>query len=452
MNHRRKCERDKMMNLRMNRRLEVSLLQISQPHRGRGVQLLLALALGAGLIGCDRLGRQPMSGEGAATAVKQVPVVTVESRLVREILHLPTTIIGYEQAELLPKVDAYVEQVHVNIGDEVKRNDLLVTLQSPELSQQVEQQAKLLAEASADIDLAEAEWNSAKAKLSEQQAMIDLRESELARMTSLVASGAMTDRKREEAEYAMKSAQATMEQTLNAVKVAQARQNMAQAHADVVASQLAQAETMASYLLIRAPFAGVITKRNVDTGTFVRPATGSNASPLIEMAVVDTVRAIVHVTMGDVNKIATGKPVTITLTDVPGETFPGSLTRISGVFDKNSRMMRAEIDLPNKPNPKTGQRLLRPGSYGSAAVVVREETLPVVPKKAIQEVGDKKTVMVVSSDGTCLTTSVEIRVNGGELLGIGSGLAAGDRVVANTPGQVKNGQKLSTAEIKSETY
>jgi len=412
-----------------------------------------SLILLAAFTGCNQFeqNRAAPTDDSQATT-KPIPVVTVESRLVRETLELPVTLVGYEQAGLMSKIDGYVKEVHVDIGDEVEQGDLLVTIESPELAQNVDQQTKMLAEAMADIELAAAKSEAAKAQLAKQQAMIDLRASELNRVERLVASGALNDQKREEALFAMSSAEAEMSQSISAVGVAAARQKMAEAHSEVVAAKLEQAQTMADYQTIEAPFAGVITKRLVDPGDFVQPAMGTGAMPLVEIAVIDKLRAIVHVTMEKAGQIAVGQPVSVVAIDAPGQTLEGQVSRTSGIFDKDSRMMRAEIDIDNRADAATGRRALRAGSYGTATIVLHEQTLPAVPKTAIVEVGDKKTVMVVSSDGTCLMTAVVVSIDGGQLLGIASGLSTGDRVVAHDAAAVQNGQTVPAGQIQSETY
>ena len=408
---------------------------------------------GSILIGCEQhRPQQSRPNEESKAATKQVPYVAVEMRSVRETIELPTTLIGYEEAQLMAKIAGYVKQVHVNIGDEIAEGDLLITLESPEYNHQVQKHEELLTEARADIDLVNAQSEATQAKLAEQEAMIDLRRSEHARVSALVSSGALTERKLEETDFALKSAEASMESHLKEVAVADARLRMATAHAQVVAADLQKARTMAAYQEIRAPFSGIVTNRHVDAGDFVEPATGDGAMPLVEIAIVDTLRAVVHVTMDDAGKVSVGRETEVRVVGAPDKVLQGTVSRTSGVFDKESRMMRAEIDLANPPDPATGQRALMAGSYGTATVIAQEAKLPAAPKSALQARGDKQTVTVVASDGTCLTTIVEIAVDGGDIVGITSGIKAGDRIVASEPAQVKNGDKLATDQMKLTTY
>src|SRR5438445_11862218 len=97
---------------------------------------------------------------------------------------------------------------------------------------------------------------------------------------------------------------------------------------------------------VRAPFAGTIARRNVDTGALIRA--GGNASALFELAQTDTLRVQVNVPQAYLRDIAVGSPVAIAVAEYPGRTFPGQVLRTSGAFDAVTRNKLNTIGVPNR--------------------------------------------------------------------------------------------------------
>lgn len=401
--------------------------------------------------GCQqRPANGPASAQAASApaAVAKVPVHVVQKQTLRKTIRLPATLIGYERAPLVAMIDAYVKEVHVNIGDEVKLGDPLVDLDAPELTHEVQRQAKMLEQSEAAVELARAEMKAAEAKLDEQQAMLNLRRSEQQRITRITLTGALSASKRDEAMFAFKSAQAAKVRYENAVAVAEAEVNMALARAGVVESDYQKAKALEAFRTIRAPFSGVVTIRNIDIGAFVRPTSGNSARPLIVVEQIDKLRAVVHATVDGASLLDTCDHVELSVDGLSGEKITGKVSRTAGVFDEKSRMMRVEIDIPNEPDASTGLRKLRAGTYGEVEIVAAHEDLPTVPASAIFHEGSQAFVMVVDSDGKCQRVPIAASLNVDGFVGVTEGISTGDRVVAENPDQVKENQQLATSEIE----
>jgi RND family efflux transporter MFP subunit len=215
----------------------------------------------------------------------------------------------------------------------------------------------------------------------------------------------------------------------------------------VAQSQLQQAQAIVNYLEIKAPFAGVIATRDVDPGALVRP--GASGKPLLTVAKVDRLRAIFFVTMDSTSHMAVGNPVKFEADDVPGRLFEGVISRIAGTYNEKTRMLRAEVDLENSPDPGSNRRPLRAGSYGEATIVLQLPTLPVVPQSALFSHAGSRSVVIVR-DGICSITAVQVAIEIDDKAGISSGLQAGDQVVIENPGALSHGQVIS--EIKMEAW
>ena len=231
------------------------------------------------------------------------------------------------------------------------------------------------------------------------------------------------------------------------MRVAEAQLHKGEAQSRVAHSQLQQAQAIVGYLEIKAPFAGVVAARNVDPGALVRP--GASDKPLLTIAKVDRLRAVLFATMDTTANLAVGNVVTYEPDDVPGQLFEGTLSRMAGAYDEKTRMMRAEVDLQNQPDPNTGQRPLRAGSYGEATIVTHSATMPVVPKSALRRSAGRTSVVVVR-DNVCLVTPVEVAIEADGLAGIAAGLKAGDQVVLKSPETMEDEQKLTNGESKSK--
>ena len=414
---------------------------------------LLVAALAAGvaiLTGCENppQPRKSPTTQRPATPPPKIPVTVVQSEPVQQVITMPASVISFETAPLMAKIDAYVDKVYVDIGDEVKEDDLLVQLEAPELTYEVERHEKMVVQGEAAITLARAELEAAKARLDEQQALLDLRMSEQQRIAQIIRSGALSEQKGHEAEFALKSATAAKVRYQNTVSVAEAEVNMAVARVGVAKADYDKAKALAQYQQIRAPFDGVITERKVDPGAFVRPASGEGVVPLVTVDQIDKLRAMIHVTMDQAVYLDIGDRVELVVDNVPGKKFPGTVSRTAGVFDERTRMMRVEVDLDNFPSDTTGHRPLRAGTYGEVTIVTAEEPLVVVPKAAIGQNVTGPYVVVVGNDGECQQVAIEVGIDAGDVVGVLSGIKPGDRVVASHPDQIKDKQRLTENSIR----
>jgi len=413
-------------------------------------RLGLALAVTVAIAcGCDKPGPPPAkknaSGEKVAAKVK---VGTVRAQKIQQAIDLPATVESDETALLMARVEAYVDTVLVDIGDEVEAGQVLIRLKAPELVHQATEQRAMIRQLLAYELVLQAEAAAARTHLDVVRAELKLRNSERDRLARLVSTGAIDRQRLEEAESAAQSVTATLAKYQNAVQVAEARILKGKSEMDVVESKLLAAEALVDYLNIKAPFAGIVAKRQVDPGNLVLPANqGSGAGPLLVIENIDKLQAIVHATTDVAGQLSVGDQVTFVSDDRPDHPVVTTLSRTAGSYDEQTRMMRAEIDIDNSRDIATNRRPLRSGSYGSAIIVLREETLPVVPESALLR-GNGTTSVVVVRDGKCHVVPVEISIENDGMVGISSGVADGDLVVFEKPGAVQADQTLSESQVE----
>ncbi|NOZ40927.1 MAG: efflux RND transporter periplasmic adaptor subunit [Planctomycetes bacterium] len=413
-----------------------------------GQAILSVILLATLIVGCNRPTQNPeLDSSQAKPQAKTVSVGVVREKLLKKTVELPATIESDETAMLMPRVEAYVDKVLVDIGDEVQAGQVLVELQAPELRQAVEESQAMIWQIRASEQVLLAELAAARTQLDVVRAKQTLKESQRDRRARLVSSGAVSRDLLEEAEADLQATSATLAKYENAVQVVEARLAQSESELAVGKAKLRQAETLVSYLEIKAPVAGVVAERNVDPGNLVRPANASSSmKPLLVVAKVDKLRAIVHATTDVAGQLVVGQAVRFSADDLPGKAFEGQLSRMAGTYNRKTRMMQAEVDLDNAPDPTTGLRPLRAGSYGSLTIVLQAATLPVVPKSALRMRGDRASVVVVRN-GACMVTPVKIAFASGKLVAIAEGIVAGDQVVAE-PNGIKDEQVLKDSEIK----
>src|ERR1700691_4162133 len=116
-------------------------------------------------------------------------------------------------------------------------------------------------------------------------------------------------------------------------------------------------EDLESFKRVYAPFAGVITRRNVDPGMLIDAGNGGTAKELFDLAQIDPIRAFVAVPQTFAPSVRTGQHACIELAEMSGEKFCGQVARTADSIDPATRTLRTEVDVPN-PSGK-----LLPGAY-----------------------------------------------------------------------------------------
>jgi multidrug resistance efflux pump len=364
------------------------------------LQVAAAGLLLCGLVACAQSGNAENTDAGRKTAsgiqkkagAKPAPdeVVSTPPRTTTQ----PARVEAFETTPLYAKISGYVLTVHKDIGDRIAVKEIekpLVTLFVPEMFDEEKQKIALETQAKAQVDqskaavtVARARLTSAKSQVEEANAGLDKADgtfkrwkSELARLTSLAKDGSVTQKLVDEARFQFDSSEAARKEALAKIRSAKAAETDAAAAIEqtladertaaakqkVAAANRGYTQTMLKYAVIHAPFPGVITERNVDTGHFVRPGDSEKSRPLFVIAKTDTVRVFVDVPEREAPFIARGNKAVVRVKSLgkQGE-FTAAVTRTSYALNPRNRTLRVEIDIPNS----TGW--LRPGMYATATI------------------------------------------------------------------------------------
>src|SRR4051812_25764466 len=240
-------------------------------------------------------------------AATRVTTVTPERATIRRTTAQPGQIDASEVTSVRARIPGYVRSFAVDIGDAVKKGQVLAELDVPEVDAELQEKRALIEQAEADrkqaeaaVRVAEAVVASADAKVAEAQAGIRRTEADAARWQAefnrigqLVREAAVTGTLHDETRSKLPSARASRDEAQAQVKSAEAARAQAQAgrdksrsdvvsaaaRVDVAKAEARRVEAMLGYAKILAPFDGIITRRNYDPGHLTAPGTGGGAPP-----------------------------------------------------------------------------------------------------------------------------------------------------------------------------
>jgi RND family efflux transporter MFP subunit len=343
----------------------------------------------------------------------------------------------FEETPLYPRVSGYVGKWNKkkDIGAAVKKGEVLAELDVPEMEVDLRQKKAAVRQARAQVGQAQAAVLAAQAQLARSKSQSE-------RLARLGKGGLMDKENVAEVRLAYEAAKASLVKANADVKAAEARVEVAEANQ-------VYTETMLGYLQIRAPYDGVVTQRNVNTGDLVKPG----GKPLFVVCQLDPVRVFVNVPGADAVWVRDGDPVTLQLQGAGGEVFPGKVTRNARSLDPQARTLRTEIDLPN-PKGK-----LLPGMYVQARITVRHEKVWALPAAAVLTEGDQ-TFCYRVVDGKAVKTPLQVGLTGGGLVEVlkkqvrpspdaeprWEPIAGTEEVVASDPAALSDGQPVRRAE------
>lgn len=337
----------------------------------------------------------------------------------QNVLTLPGTMQALTEAPILARADGYLKRRLADIGDRVQAGQVLAEIDAPELDQQIHQ-------AEAAIEQAQAAMEQAQASLAQGKANRELARITADRLKQLVEKGISPQQDGDQAQ-AQLAAQDANVQALEKAILAQ-RSNLA-----AVKANLSRLQEVQGYRVVKAPFAGVITQRNVDVGALV--STGGTL--LYRIAQTGTLRTYVNVPQASVNAVRVGQTATLTVSHLPGRTFRGTIARTANALDPASRTMLVEVDVPNADGA------LFPGTYAEVDLSGSRPNPPlVVPAAAILFRNDGAQVAVVQSDQTVHLQKISVGRDYGDRVEILQGISEGTVIVAVPGDAAREGAKI----------
>ena len=363
-----------------------------------GVALLTLLAAGAVTLIGRASHERALAKE---TEQETIPTVAVAHPLAEkpdEELVLPGTLQAFEESPIYARTSGYLVRWYKDIGSRVGEGDLLATIDTPEVDQ---------------------ELNQARATRQQIVAQLDLAKISADRWENLRKTDSVSAQEADQQSSGYKQAQA----------------NLAAADANV-----RRLEQLEGFKKVYAPFSGVITKRTVDPGALINAGAGAAGRELFDIARVDPLRVYTSVPQAYAPFIKVGEETFVTLQEFPGERFSAKVARTAEAIDPNTRTLLTEVDVPNKSG-----RLL-PGSFGEVHFAVGSNVDKVtVPVNAMLFRSEGSRLAVVGSDNRVQLRAINIGKDYGTTLEILGGVTAQDRIVINPSDSLEDGQLVNLA-------
>jgi RND family efflux transporter MFP subunit len=437
------------------------------------LELGLFLALGVATAGCSRSEGAP--GDNQPVASSTLPRVTAgkpERKTIRLETTQPGQIDAFQETPLYPKVSGYVGKVMVDIGDRVEKDQLLAELSVPELEVALVHAAALVTQSEAGIKKAQAavrameaaaktaqtQIRQAEATVARAEAQHALRKSEFSRFTELADKGSVTKKlvdeslnqlkaaeaAQTEAEAAVDSAKAAFAQSEADVEKSRSEESAAVAALGVAKATHARAEAMLAYTKIKAPFKGIVTQRNIDTGHFTQATRSADGRPLFVVSQSDTVRVFVDVPELEAAWVDAGDAATVQVQALRNKEVKSKVTRTSWTLNQSNRSLRTEIDIPNE------KLELRPGMYATVRITLEEHPdALVLPASAVMYANDEATCHLVE-DGKIVRRPIKLGIRSGGDAEVLEGLKGNETVVLLQPASFTPGQAVEVRETAAQ--
>jgi len=337
-----------------------------------------------------------LAKETEIDSVATVAVVHPIAEKPDDELVLPASLQAYEESPIYARTNGYLLRWYKDIGSQVRQGELLADIDTPEVDQELSQARASRQQASAQLDIA---------KISAD------------RWRNLRKTDSVSQQ----------------ENDMQANAYQQAVANLAAADANV-----RRLEQLESFKHVYAPFSGVLVKRNVDPGALINA--GSTGMELFILAKVDPLRVFANVPQAYSPAIKDGMPAYITLPEIPGQKFRGTVARTAKAIDPATRTLLTEVDVPNKDG-----RLLR-GSFGEVHFSPKNNTEKVtVPVNAMLFRKEGAQLAVVGADNKVQLRPITIGRDYGTTLEVLQGVSPEDRIIINPADSLEDGQTVSVA-------
>ena len=359
--------------------------------------VVLALVAGAVITMLMRIhSSRVLAQETERESVPTVAVLHPISEKPDEELVLPGSLLAFEESPIYARTNGYLLHWYKDIGSRVTKGELLADIDTPEVDQELMQ---------------------ARATRQQILAQMDLAKINSDRYLSLRTTDSVSQQEADQQASGYQQAKANL---------------------DANDANVRRLEELEAFKHVYAPFSGVLTKRNVDPGALINA--GGTGKELFDMARVDPLRVYVSVPQSYAPAIKNGMEAWVTLQELPGQKFRGTVARTAESIDPTTRTLLTEVDVPNKDG-----RLL-PGSFGEVhfrpGINGQKITLPVNTMLFRQE-GPR--VAVVGSDNKVQLRPITIGRDYGSTLEILGGVDVGDQVVINPADSLEEGQQVNIA-------
>ncbi|MDP3331878.1 MAG: efflux RND transporter periplasmic adaptor subunit [Methylococcaceae bacterium] len=313
---------------------------------------------------------------------------------------MPASLRGNAETQIYARTNGYLSAWHKTIGDQVKKGELLATIDVPELEQELAQ---------------------ARAAMSQIKVRLELARSTLKRWKVLKETDSVIEQEFDEKRSAVLQAEADL------------------ATAEVNVKRL---ENIENYCRIVAPFSGVVTRRAAEVGNLITAGT----QELFALTQIDPLRLTVWVPQVYADEVKVGQEVTVKILEAQGKTVTAHVDHVAGALDPVNRSRQVDVTLPNKDGK------LLPGSYVEIAInIVGNKVSPLVVPANVLVVDQAGThVVVVDAESHIVFHPIKMGRDFGRDVEVLEGIAPNDVLVASPSDLLVEGEKVSVVEAQQK--
>ena len=352
----------------------------------------------------------------AAAEPREIDTTRVTEQPLELQLSLPAELNPYQSVGIYARVTGFVKSVSVDRGSRVGQGQAIALLDAPELiAHRAEAQSRLQA---------------AEAQLAATRARADGDRSTFERLKAASATPGVVAGN--DVVIAEKNAEAGQSQVVSAQQTVEAAKQA-----------LAAIRDMESYLQVTAPFAGVITERNIHPGALVGPSSGAAAAPpLFRLVDSRRLRLVVPVPEAYTSDISSGTSVPFSVAAHPGQSFTGTVARIAQAVDISSRTMAVELEVAND----SGR--LAPGTFATVNWPVRRAAASMfVPATSVASTTDR-TFVVRINGGKAEWVDVKTGLTSGALIEVFGAMKSGDEIAVRGTDELRPGTLIRPRPAK----
>jgi RND family efflux transporter MFP subunit len=398
--------------------------------------------LGAGLFAVavlPRIEKQMRTRAVVHAAVQSLPLVAVaraEAAPETAALSLPATTEANFSAQIHSRANGYVTRRLVDIGDTVRAGQLLASVESPEVMQELAQARAALAQVQANYESSHASINQAIASREQSRANQAIAQTTFDRWDRLVQRGVLPRQEGDEKRSVLSARNAELAAAEAGIANANAASRAWNANISAQQANVRRLRQLASFQSIVAPFDGVVTERNVEKGDLVS-AGSLGAPPLFVISQSSALRVKVNVPQTYAAQIRTGQSATITVAELPGEKFSGRIVREAGALNTANRTLQTEVQIDNQAGR------LRPGLYAQVQLgIARLQPTILVPADTIYTDAQGARIATLSPEGKVKFASIQAGRNLGEKVEVLQGLSANTTIIRNPADSLRDGMAV----------
>jgi RND family efflux transporter MFP subunit len=395
--------------------------------------LVAALAVAGYFLGyLPKLKREQVLAAESRAEIQTLPVVNVETvkrSSGQSNLVLPGTVQAVTEAPVLARATGYIRKRYVDIGDRVQAGQVLADVEAPELKQQIRQ-------AMATIDQAQQNVQQAEAAVIQARANANLAKVTRDRYKTLFEQKVISQQDYDTRQAQFEAAEANVQALEKAIGAAKSNASASEAN-------LARLNELLGYQTVKAPFAGVITLRNVDTGALVNEGN----TLLFRIAQTGRLRTYLNVPQADADSVRVGQKATLKVSDLKGRQVIGTVARTANALDPATRTLLVEVQIDNAGGA------LMPGMYTQVDLSVPRRNPPLlIPADTLVVRSDGPQVAVVKADGVVHFARVDLGRDMGETIEALAGVEEGDRLAVNPGDVVREGAKVKAVDAPEKKH